>query len=114
MKSTDAQKKIAIINDMSGYGRCSLSVMLPIVSCLKAQACPLPTAILSNHTGFPSEYKYDFTDHMGPYMQAWEQLHIPFRLLFQPYDILLIIVGNIHIIPIQIRMDFRRPGTCHS
>lgn len=85
MKSIDAQKKIAIINDMSGYGRCSLSVILPVVSCLKAQACPLPTAILSNHTGFPSEYKYDFTEHMGPYMQAWEQLHIPFDGILTGY-----------------------------
>ena len=82
---TEKQKKIAVINDISGYGRCSLSVMLPIISCLKAQACPLPTAILSNHTGFPSEYKFDFTDHMEPYAQAWEQLGLHFDGIMTGY-----------------------------
>lgn len=81
----EKQKKIAVINDISGYGRCSLSVMLPIISCLKAQACPLPTAVLSNHTGFPSEYKYDFTEHMEPYMQAWEQLKLSFDGIMTGY-----------------------------
>ena len=85
MNRTDTQKKIAVINDMSGYGRCSLSVMLPVISCLKAQACPLPTAILSNHTGFPSEYKFDFTEHMDPYMQAWEQLKLSFDGIMTGY-----------------------------
>ena len=82
---TEKQKKIAVINDISGYGRCSLSVMLPIISCLKAQACPLPTAILSNHTGFPSEYKFDFTDHMAPYAEAWEQLGLSFDGIMTGY-----------------------------
>ena len=85
MNRTDTQKKIAVINDMSGYGRCSLSVMLPVISCLKAQACPLPTAILSNHTGFPSEYKFDFKEHMDPYMQAWEQLKLSFDGIMTGY-----------------------------
>ncbi|MDO4265777.1 MAG: pyridoxamine kinase [Eubacteriales bacterium] len=82
---TDKQKRIAVINDISGYGRCSLAVMLPIISCLKAQACPLPTAILSNHTGFPSEYKFDFTDHMGAYAEAWGQLGIQFDGIMTGY-----------------------------
>lgn len=82
---TEKQKKIAVINDISGYGRCSLSVMLPIISCLKTQACPLPTAVLSNHTGFPSEYKYDFTDHMEPYMDAWGQLGLKFDGIMTGY-----------------------------
>lgn len=76
--SIDIPKKIAVINDLSGYGHCSLAVTMPIISALGIQACPVPTAILSNHTGFPSEYKYDFTDHMEPYIQAWEQLKLKF------------------------------------
>ncbi len=71
-------KKLAVINDLSGYGRCALSVSIPVISALGVQACPIPTAILSNHTGFPGEYKYDFTDHMKPYMDAWGQLKINF------------------------------------
>ena len=78
-------KKIAVINDLSGYGRCSLAVAVPVISALGVQACPVPTAILSNHTGFPSEYKYDFTDHMTPYMEAWEQLKIHFDGILTGY-----------------------------
>lgn len=78
-------KKIAVINDLSGYGRCSLAVSIPVVSALGVQACPIPTSILSNHTGFPSEYKYDFTEQMKPYMEAWEQLHIHFDGILTGY-----------------------------
>lgn len=78
-------KRIAVINDLSGYGRCSLTVALPVISALGVEACPIPTAILSNHTGFPSEYKYDFTDHMKPYMEAWEQMRLRFDGIITGY-----------------------------
>lgn len=71
-------KKIAIINDISGYGRCSISVIQPIVSHLGVQGCPLPTAIFSNHTGFPSFYRHDFTRHMQAYIDEWRKLDLHF------------------------------------
>ena len=71
-------KKIAIINDISGYGRCSTSVILPIVSHLGVQGCALPTAIFSNHTGFPSFYCQDFTAHMPAYIREWQKLDLQF------------------------------------
>jgi len=72
------QKKIALINDLTGYGRCSISVELPLISALKVQACPLPTAILSVHTGFPVHYMTDYTAHMRPYMRNWQQNRLEF------------------------------------
>jgi len=45
------QKRIALVNDITGFGRCSVTVELPLISAMKIQACPLPTAILSVHTG---------------------------------------------------------------
>ena len=69
--SHNKQKKIAIINDMSGFGRCSIAVELPIISRMKIQGCPLPTAILSNHTGFDSFFFDDYTDKMTAYMTEW-------------------------------------------
>ena len=77
--SHNHQKKIAIINDLSGFGRCSLAVELPIISTMRIQACPLPTAILSNHTGFESFVFDDYTEHMIPYMQEWEKLKLRFN-----------------------------------
>lgn len=71
-------KKIAIINDISGYGRCSTSVILPIVSHLGVQGCALPTAIFSNHTGFPSFFRQDYTRHMPAYIEEWKKLNLQF------------------------------------
>lgn len=71
-------KKIAIINDISGYGRCSTSVILPIVSHLGVQGCALPTAIFSNHTGFPSFFCKDFTEFMPAYVAEWKKLDLHF------------------------------------
>jgi pyridoxine kinase len=43
--------RIAAIHDLSGFGRCSLTVIIPILSAMGMQVCPLPTAVLSTHTG---------------------------------------------------------------
>ncbi len=75
----DQQKKIAVINDFSGFGRCSLAVSLPIISALKIQCCPLPTAIFSNHTGYEHHYRTDFTVHMTPYIAEWKKLNLEFN-----------------------------------
>lgn len=75
------QKKIAVINDFCGFGRCSISVSLPIISAMKIQCCPLPTSIFSNHTGFESFYYTDFTDHMDRYMNEWAKLDLRFNAI---------------------------------
>lgn len=77
--SHNHQKKIAVINDLSGFGRCSLAVALPLISHLGVQCCPLPTAIFSNHTGFPSFHFDDYTDSMAPYMAEWKKLDLEFE-----------------------------------
>lgn len=71
-------KKVAVINDLSGLGRCSLSVALPLISALGVQACPLPTAILSNQTGYKSTYYVDFTEHLSSYAAEWKKLGVRF------------------------------------
>ena len=77
--SHNRQKKIAVINDFCGFGRCSIAASLPIISALKIQCCPLPTSIFSNHTGFESFYYTDYTEHMVRYMQEWEKLDLRFH-----------------------------------
>lgn len=72
------QKRIALINDITGFGRCSVTVQLPLISALKIQACPLPTAILAAHTGFPVHYMDDYTNRMQPYMDNWKVLGLQF------------------------------------
>ena len=72
------QKKIAVINDISGYGRCSLTVAIPILSAMGIQACPVPTAILSNHTEFPVYFFDDYTEKMRDYIHKWKELGLEF------------------------------------
>lgn len=76
--SHNRQKKIAVINDFTGFGRCSIAVSLPIISHLKIQCCPLPTAIFSNHTEYDSFYQEDFTHGMERYMGEWRKLGLTF------------------------------------
>mgnify|MGYP001086739686 FL=1 len=77
--SHNKQKKIAVINDISGFGRCSAAVSLPVISHMRVQACLLPTSIFSNHTGFPSYYYNDFTDKMPRFMEEWKKLDLRFE-----------------------------------
>ncbi|MCD8323536.1 MAG: pyridoxamine kinase [Clostridiales bacterium] len=77
-ESHNNQKKIAVVNDFSGFGRCSIAVALPIISVMKIQCCPLPTAIFSDHTGFDSYFFDDYTSKMAPYMAEWKKLDLQF------------------------------------
>ena len=72
------QKKAAVINDFSSFGRCSIAVALPILSAMKIQCCPVPTSMFTNHTGFDSYYWTDCTAHMPHYAQEWEKLGLKF------------------------------------
>ena len=76
--SHNHQKKIAVINDFCGFGRCSIAASLPIISALKIQCCPLPTSVFSNHTGFDSFHFTDYTQHMNPYIDEWVKLDLHF------------------------------------
>ena len=78
MPDRNRQKKIAIINDMSGFGRCSIAVELPIISHMKIQCCPIPTSIFSNHTAYDSFFFEDFTEKMVPYIEEWKKLGLSF------------------------------------
>lgn len=71
-------KKIALINDLSGFGKCSLTAAIPVVSVMGIQACPYPTAILSSQTGFSDFYCDDFTDRMDYFTKEWEKISTDF------------------------------------
>lgn len=66
-------KKAAVFNDMSGFGKCSLTAAIPVFSVMGVQACPVPTAILSNQTGYPEYYCSDFTDSLPLYIGRWKK-----------------------------------------
>lgn len=72
-------RKIAVINDMTGFGRCAIAVEMPIISHLGIQCCPVPTAIFSNHTGYPSFFFQDYTNAMEAYTAEWKKLGLTFE-----------------------------------
>lgn len=72
------QKKIAAINDLSGYGRCALTVAIPVISHMKIQCCPVPTSILSNHTGYEEYFFDDYSDRLPKYIAMWKKLNLRF------------------------------------
>ena len=72
------QNKIALINDMSGFGRCSIAVALPIISHMRIQCCPVPTSIFSNHTGFAEFFFEDYTPKMEEYISNWKKIDLRF------------------------------------
>lgn len=92
--------KIAVINSLAGYGRCSLTEALPIISAMKVQACPVPAAVFSNHTGFPTHYGMDFTQQMGGYLSQWDALDLNFDGIYCGF------LGNKDQIPVAV--DFIR------
>ena len=98
------QKKIAVINDFSGFGRCSIAVALPIISMMKIQCCPVPTSIFSNHTGFDSYFFEDYTDRMQPYINEWKKLGLQFSGIMSGF------LGSKEQIQIVLRF-FREFGT---
>ena len=71
-------KKIAVINDLSGFGKCSLTAAISVIAAMGVQPCPLPTAVLSAQTGYPSYYCDDYTDRMELIYREWEKMRVHF------------------------------------
>ena len=91
-------KRVALINDLSGIGRCSLAVALPIISVMGHECASLPTAILSNHTAFDDYTFYDFTDKMHGFIDCWQKLGVGFDTVYTGF------LGSVH--QIDIAIDF--------
>lgn len=82
---TNKVKKIAAVHDLSGAGRVSLTVVIPILSSMGFQVCPLPTAVLSSHTQYPHFSFLDLTDEMPKIINEWKQLKIQFDAIYTGY-----------------------------
>ena len=66
-------KRIVSIQDISCFGKCSLTVALPIISAMGIEACPVPTAVLSTHTGGFTGYTYrDLTNDIPSIADHWK------------------------------------------
>ena len=78
--------RVAAIHDLSGFGRASLTVIIPILSTMGIQVCPLPTAVLSTHTGGFTDYQMvDMTDHLKGIINHWQELTIEFDAVYSGF-----------------------------
>ena len=78
-------KTVAAIHDLSGAGRCALTVAIPVLSAMGAQVCPAPTAVLSTHTAFPEPAIRDLTDFLRPVFAHWQALGLRFDAVYAGY-----------------------------
>jgi pyridoxine kinase len=79
-------RRVAAIHDLSGFGKCSLTVALPILSAAGIETSALPTAILSTHTGGISGFTYlDTTSEMRPFIRHWKSLDIHFDAIYSGF-----------------------------
>lgn len=74
--------RLAMINSFAGFGRCSTTIALPVISAMQVQVCPVPTAILSNHLAFPKCHHTDYTPYLRDYVNTWKELGVTFDGLY--------------------------------
>jgi len=80
------QKRVAAIHDISGIGKCSLTVALPIISAAGIECSVLPTALLSTHTGgFKNIYIKDLTGSIMPIANHWKSEGFEFDAIYSGY-----------------------------
>lgn len=79
------QRRVIAINDISSFGKCSLSVAIPILSAAGIETCALPTAVLSAHTGFKGYTFCDLTDNILPAANHWKTLGLSFDGIYTGY-----------------------------
>ena len=80
------QKRVAAIHDISGFGKCSLTVALPIISAAGIEVSAIPTAVLSTHTGGIEGFTYrDLTEDMAPFAKHWKSLNLHFNAIYSGF-----------------------------
>ena len=65
--------RVAAVHDMCGYGKCSLTAAIPILSAAGCDVCPVPTALFSAHTRYAVFTFHDTTDILSGYLDAWQK-----------------------------------------
>lgn len=84
----NAAPKVAAVHDLTGFGRCSLTVALPVLGAMGCQCCPVPTAYLSAHTGFPTSERasfLDMTEQLPRTAEHWGELGVALDAIYSGF-----------------------------
>lgn len=83
---TGPLKRVALFNDISGFGKASITVELPILACANIEAACIPTAILSTHTGEFKNFTFrDLTEDLDYFLNHWDEIGVVFNAIFSGY-----------------------------
>ncbi|MBP3273264.1 MAG: pyridoxamine kinase [Ruminococcus sp.] len=80
-------KRLLTIQDISCFGKCSLTAALPVISAMGVETAVIPTAVLSTHTGSGfSGYTFrDLSDDIPQIAAHWEKLGLKFDTIYTGY-----------------------------
>ncbi len=77
--------RIGAVHDMCGYGKCSLGVAIPVLSCAGCDCCPVPTGLFSSHTKYPKFYMHDTTEMLEDYISAWAEANVHLDAIYSGF-----------------------------
>ena len=77
--------RVAAIHDLSGFGRAALTIVMPILSTMGIQVCPVPTAVFSAHSLFPDIKATDMTNVLREYLDHWRSIGITFDAIYSGF-----------------------------
>lgn len=79
------QKRVIAINDISSFGKCSLTVAISVLGAAGIETCAIPTAVLSAHTGFKGYTFFDLTENIIPTADHWKSMGLSFDGIYSGY-----------------------------
>ena len=78
--------RVAAIHGLAGFGRSSLAAVIPTLSAMGIQVCPIPTAVLSTHTGGLGDVEMrDLTDYIHPCVEHYKRLKLGFECIYSGF-----------------------------
>lgn len=77
--------RVAAVHDISGFGKCALTIALPVISACGVEVSPLPTAVLSSSTNLAGFTIFDFTPYMMDYIDHWAAMDLRFDAIYSGF-----------------------------
>ena len=68
--------RVCAVHDMAGYGKCALTVVIPVMSACGVEVCPVPTANLSTNTSIKGFHMTDYTTEIPAYLKHWVDIGV--------------------------------------
>lgn len=78
-------QRVLAIHDLCSFGRCSLTMAMPVISAMGVQVCPFPTAWFSNNLTYGQFDFKDFTADMTGFMDRWEKLGLTYDAIYSGF-----------------------------